>query len=56
MEKKQKQKKKALLALGLRHLNPMDILRNVFTSGISSRFLLTAVWVLFYNPLKYCQN
>ena len=39
-------------ALGPRHLNPMDILRNVFTSRISSRFLLTAVWILFFNSLN----
>ena len=42
--------------LGPRQLNPMDILRNVFTSGIFSRFLLTAVWISFYNSLIYCQN
>ena len=29
--------------LGPRRLNPTEILRNVFTSRISSRFLLTAV-------------
>ena len=29
--------------LGPLHLNPMDILRNVFTSKISSRLFLTAV-------------
>ena len=40
--------------LGHWHLNPMDILRNVFTSRISSTFLLTAVRILFINPLKYC--
>ena len=28
----------------------MDILRNVFTSRISSRFLASAVWILFFNP------
>ena len=38
------------------HLNPMDILRNVCTSRISSRSLLTAVWILFLDPLIYCQN
>ena len=42
--------------LGPLHLNPMDILRNVFISRISSRFLLTAVWILFFNRLIYCQN
>ena len=42
--------------LGPRHLNTMEILRNVFTSRISSRFLLTSVWILFFNPLIYCQN
>ena len=36
-----------------RHLNPMDILRNVFTSRIFSRLLLTVVWVLFLIPFKY---
>ena len=30
----------------------MDILRNVFTSGISSRFFLTAVWILFQYIAK----
>ena len=39
-----------------RHLNPMDVLRNVFTSRISRRFLLTSVWILFFNTLIYCQN
>ena len=34
--------------LGPRHLNPMDISKNVFTLRISSRFLLTAVWILFF--------
>ena len=38
------------------HLNPMDILRNVFTSRISSRFVLTVVWILIFNPLIYCHN
>ena len=38
------------------HFNPMDILKNVFTSRIPSRFLLTAVWILLFNPLTYCQN
>ena len=42
--------------LGPLHLNPMDILRSVFTSRISSRILLTAVWILFFNPLIYRQN
>ena len=42
--------------LGPRHLNPMDILRNVFTSRTFSRFLLTAVWILFFNSLIYCQK
>ena len=42
--------------LGSRHINPMDILNNVFTSRISSRFLLTAVWILFVNHLVCCQN
>ena len=37
--------------LGPLDLNHMDILRSVFTSRISSRFLLTAVWILFFNPL-----
>ena len=41
--------------LGPLNLNPMDIL-SVFTSTISSKFLLTAVWILFFNPLIYCQN
>ena len=41
--------------LGLRHLNPMDILRNAFTLRISSGFLLTFVSILFFNPLIYCQ-
>ena len=31
------------------HSNPMDILRNVFTSRISPKFLLTAVGILFFN-------
>ena len=42
--------------LGPLDLNPMDILRSVFTSRISSKFLLTAVWILLFNPLIYCQN
>ena len=42
--------------LGPLNLSPMDILRNVFTSRISSRFLLTAVWILFFNPVIYFQN
>ena len=42
--------------LGPWHLNPMDILMNVFTSRLSSRFLLTAVWILVFNPLIYCQK
>ena len=33
------------------HLNLVDILRNVFTSKISSRFFLAAVWIVFYNLL-----
>ena len=37
--------------MALRHLNPMDILRNVFTSRISSRFLLTVVWIYFLIPI-----
>ena len=40
--------------LGPLHLNPMDILRSNFTRGftsrISSRFLVTAVWILFLIP------
>ena len=35
--------------LGPLPLNPMDILRSVFTSRISSRFSLTAVWIIFFN-------
>ena len=42
--------------LAPRHLNPMNILRNVFTSRICSRFLLTALWILLLKPLIYCQN
>ena len=29
----------------------MGILRNVFTSRISSRFLLTALWIIHFYPL-----
>ena len=36
--------------LGRLHLNPMHILRNVFTSRISSRSILTAVSNLFFSP------
>ena len=43
-------------SLGPLHLNPMDILRNVFTSRISSRFLLTVVWILFFNPVTCCEK
>ena len=39
--------------LGPRNLNRLDILRDVFTSRISSGFLLTAVWILFFNLLIY---
>ena len=35
------------------NFNPIDILRNVFTSRLSSRFFLTAVWILFFNPVIY---
>ena len=35
--------------LGPRNLNHMDILRDVFISRIFSRFLQTAVWILFFN-------
>ena len=42
--------------LGPRHLNPMDNLRNAFTTRISSRFLLTAVWIIFFNPFMYRLN
>ena len=42
--------------LGSRHLNPMDILKNVFTSRMSSRFLLTSVWIKFVNHLICRQN
>ena len=38
------------------HLNPMDILKNVFESRVSSRYLLTTVWISFFNRLIYCQN
>ena len=38
--------------LGRLDLNPMDILKNVFTSRISSRFLLTDVWILFFLILN----
>ena len=51
-----KDEQKRSSAVGPRHLNPMHILRNVFTSRITSRFLLTAVWILLLNPSIYCQN
>ena len=38
-------------SLGPRKLNHMDILRDVFTSRISSSFLLIAVGTLFINHL-----
>ena len=41
--------------LGPQHLDPMDILSNVFTSRTSSRFLLIAV-LIFLNFLIYCQK
>ena len=38
---------------GPRYLNPMDILKNVFTSRVSSRCLLTTVCILYFNSLIY---
>ena len=43
-------------SLGPRKLNHMDILMDVFTSGVFSRFLLIAVWILFFNLLIYFQT
>ena len=43
-------------ALGPRHLNPMDILKHGLISRVFSRFLLTAVRILFFNGLIYCKN
>ena len=37
-------------------LAPLDILRHVFTKKKFPRFLLTAVFILFYSYPIYCQT
>ena len=37
-------------------LGPVGILKDVCTSRVSSKYLLTTAWILVFNHLIYCQN
>ena len=42
--------------LGPLHLNPMDILRNVLPQEFKVSSNKCMDFILFFNPLIYCQN